>query len=74
MPLKLVFSDTQAEKLTKAMKNVVRKPDAMTDFERQNPAAKRLVQEWTSAYDICVRSIAEQVAKVLSEEPNSKET
>jgi hypothetical protein len=47
-----------------------KKPKALTDFERQNPAAKRLVREVDEAMKIMLASMIKEIRAVL--EPDSK--
>lgn len=46
------------------------KPRALTDFERQNAAAKRLVSEVDEAMSVMLNSLVREIRAVL--EPDSK--
>jgi hypothetical protein len=45
------------------------KSKALTDFEQQNPAAKKLAEEVDEAMDIMLQSLVKEIRAVL--EPNA---
>lgn len=73
--VKIVASEKVADFIFKAVAKTVeenRHTESINDFERQNPASKRLVEEVDQAFDIMVSSLLKEVEKVLLETPTDE--
>jgi hypothetical protein len=40
---------------------VAKKPKALTDFEEQNPASKKLVKDFTESLDLMLKNLVKEV-------------
>lgn len=67
----ITASQKAADLLFKAVKHAVidgEYPEVINDFQRQNPATRRLVEEVDKAFDIMAISLLKQVEKILASE------
>lgn len=61
----IVASPKAADLLFKAVKQAIAEYPEANDFQIQNPAAKRLINESDQAFDIMMDSLVIEVEKVL---------
>jgi len=61
----IVASPKAADLLFKAVKQAIAEYPEANDFQRQNPAAKRLIEELDQAFDVMMNSLVVEVEKVL---------
>jgi hypothetical protein len=67
----ITASPEAADLLFKAVNKVVtdeEHTETIDDFQNQNPATKRLVEEVDKAYDTMIESLLKQVEKILASE------
>lgn len=73
--MKFVAVDEQQEKLlAKALQKAVGAEElneSIKDFTGENEAATKLFEHWQRAFNLCVRSLSREIAKVFSDEEGS---
>ena len=64
----IAASPEAADLLFKAVKQAVGEYPETNDLQRQNPAAKRLVDEVDRAFDLMAENLIKQVEKIFADE------
>jgi hypothetical protein len=67
--INLLVSPSNAVFVAKAVEEKVGPPEATEDFQRQNPAAHRLMKEVDQAFDLMVKSLVREIRKIVADYP-----
>lgn len=65
----LLVSPENAVFVAKAVQEKIGPPESVNDFQRQNPAAKKLMEEVNESFDLMMKSLVKEVRKILADYP-----